>query len=142
METNDERRRRKLTDLVNEHGIEKVAEAAGLSAQYLDQIIKRRLLPPKRGDGSRSERTLGDSAARAIEGALLLERGWFDNEGESVDMTAKEMQLLGYFRELDPSMQTILLETVREAANQQAKLREQFSRAIPPVASRQGKAQT
>lgn len=58
METNDERRRRKLTDLVNEHGIEKVAEAAGLSAQYLDQIIKRRLLPPKRGDGSRSSAQL------------------------------------------------------------------------------------
>lgn len=77
METNAERRRRKLTELCNSRGLKRVAERAGLSAASLDQIIKGVLLPPKK-DGTRSQRNLGDDAARKIEDAEGLGRGWFD----------------------------------------------------------------
>lgn len=78
METSGERRRRKLETLCRERGIEVVAEAAQKSAVYLDQIINRRLLPPKKSDGTRSARQLGDKVARAIELGLGLGVGWFD----------------------------------------------------------------
>lgn len=77
METGAERRRRKLKDLCEEHGRPAVAEAAGMSAVYLEQIIKGVLLPEK-ADGTRSPRSLGDRAARAIEKAFELPEGWFD----------------------------------------------------------------
>jgi SOS-response transcriptional repressor LexA len=77
METNAERRRRKLADLCATHGLKAVAERSGLSAPSLDQIIKKVLLPPKK-DGSRTARSLGDDAARRIEDAEGLGRGWFD----------------------------------------------------------------
>lgn len=80
METNADRRRRKLIGLCNKHGLKVVADAAGLNPDGLDQIIKGVLLPPKK-DGSRSPRKLGDDAAGKIEDApaLGLWRGWFDS---------------------------------------------------------------
>lgn len=77
METSSERRRKKLTQLCEQRGLKAVAERSGVSAAALDQIIKGVLLPPKK-DGSRSPRSLGDEAARKIEDAEGLGRGWFD----------------------------------------------------------------
>jgi hypothetical protein len=82
METNSERRRRKLTDLCAQRGITKVAENAGLNWASLDQIIKKTLLPPKK-DGTRSIKNLGDDAARKIERAEGLGEGWFDLDDET-----------------------------------------------------------
>lgn len=77
METNAERRRRKLTQLCGERGLKNIAYRAELNPATLDQIIKGVMLPPKK-DGSRSQRNLGDEAARRIEDAEGLGRGWFD----------------------------------------------------------------
>lgn len=77
METNADRRRRKLAALGEARGLRALAARAGLNWQTLDQIIKGTLLPPKQ-DGSRSARKLGDDAARKIEEAEKLGHGWFD----------------------------------------------------------------
>lgn len=81
METKDERRRRKLQQLVAgvTGGLEAIAVRSETSPQYLQQIIKGVLLPPKK-DGTRSPRSLGDAAAEAIEDAFELGRGWFDSD--------------------------------------------------------------
>lgn len=84
METNEDRRRRKLEALIKSHGVEEVAAQAGLSAAYLDQIIKRVLLP-KKADGTRSPRALADDAARRIERGLGLAVGWMDWPFDSFD---------------------------------------------------------
>jgi len=136
METSSERRRRKLTDLCAASGsYVAVARAAGLSPVYLDQIIKGVLLPPKQGDGTRTPRTLGDTAARAIEGALALERGWFDNNDLDLEMTPREIQLIGYFRELDIRSQSLVLEYVRDAASRQVEVQQQIAAALQPKAA-------
>jgi len=85
METNSERRRRKLAELCAQKGLHQVAENAGLNWASLDQIIKKTLLPPKK-DGTRSVKNLGDDAARKIEHAENLGEGWFD----SIDATISE----------------------------------------------------
>lgn len=77
METAAERRRRKLALLCEQRGRAVVAEKSGLSSVALEQIIKGVLLPAK-ADGTRSPRSLGDRAARAIEAAFSLGEGWFD----------------------------------------------------------------
>lgn len=78
METIADRRRRKLITLVERHGgLSRLAQATNQSAASLDQVIKRTPLPPKK-DGTRSAKALGPTAARAIEDALQLGRGWFD----------------------------------------------------------------
>lgn len=77
METNSERRRRKLAEICAEKGIKEVAESAGLNWASLDQVIKKELLPPKK-DGTRSPKNLGNEAARKIETAQNLGIGWFD----------------------------------------------------------------
>lgn len=77
METISERRRRKLQGLVDKRGLAKIADAAGLSAAALDQVLKGTLMKPKL-DGTRSAKSLGDLSARKIEDALELGRGWFD----------------------------------------------------------------
>lgn len=80
METNDERRKRKLRQLSEAHGLDALAEAAGLKGpESLDQILKGVLLP-KKTDGTQSPRSLGDDSARKIELALNLGRGWFDED--------------------------------------------------------------
>lgn len=136
METNAERRRRKLTTLCDSRGgVEAVAEQCGLSAGGLDQIIKGVLLPLKKGDSTRSARSLGDSAARAIERALELERGWFDNDPQEIDVKPKELLLLGYFRELDVDLQTLVIENVRQTAEKRAELAESLAAALRPNAA-------
>jgi hypothetical protein len=88
METNDERRRRKLSALCERHGgVRALAELTGVAWATLDQILKGTLLP-KKDDGTRSPRALGDANARAIEEALDLGRGWFDWPFDSVDFKA------------------------------------------------------
>jgi hypothetical protein len=84
METNDERRRKKLTALCGEYELRDLAEKAGLKWEGLDQVIKMTKLP-KKADGTRAARGLGDPAARAIEDALGLGRGWFDWPLNAVD---------------------------------------------------------
>lgn len=80
METKSDRRLRKLRQLADQHGgLRAIADKAKVSAASLDQIVKGVPLPPKK-DGSRSPRSLGDSAAHAIEDAFQLGRGWFDSE--------------------------------------------------------------
>jgi hypothetical protein len=87
METNDERRKRRLAWLCEEHGgVHTVAEKAGVSWATLDQILKGALLPV-RADGKRMPRSLGDENARAIEEAFGLGRGWFDWPFDAVDYT-------------------------------------------------------
>lgn len=81
METKDTRRKRKLELLIGATagGIDAIAVATQLHPQYIKQIIKGSLLPPKR-DGTRSARALGDAAAECIEDAYGLGRGWFDSQ--------------------------------------------------------------
>lgn len=86
METVSERRRRKLTALANARGgVARIAEAAGLSAAALDQVLKGTLLPPK-ADGTRNSKSLGDPSARAIEAALGLGHGWFDADDAAINL--------------------------------------------------------
>lgn len=81
METCSERRKRKLIALVAEKGgLKTLAADCELNYAALDQVIKGVLLPPKKGDGTRSEKALGDDAARAIEAAYKLGRGWMDKD--------------------------------------------------------------
>jgi len=134
VETSNERRLRKLKVLCAAHGLVQVAEKAGLKPVYLEQIIKGVLLPPKKGDGSRSERALGDSAARAIEGAYDLGRGWFDNDGEEAVMSPDEMLLVGFFRKLDPETQAVMVEHMQTAVEERAGLLARLRGKTPPVA--------
>lgn len=91
METCSERRKRKLIALAEEKGGTKtIATDCGLNPQTLDQIVKGVLLP-KKDDGTRNERSLGDEAARKIEVRYGLERGWFDSEEVTGIMSEREM---------------------------------------------------
>ena len=54
-----------------------VADAAGLNWQYIDQAIKKTLLPPRK-DGTRGYRRMSDDAYQKIEDAFSLGSGWFD----------------------------------------------------------------
>jgi hypothetical protein len=85
METNDERRKRRLALLCERSGgVRAVADKAGLGWEALDQVLKGTLLPPK-SDGTRSPRSLGEPAARAIEEAFDLGTGWLDWPFDAVD---------------------------------------------------------
>lgn len=77
MDTNSERRRKKLESFCSEKGLKAVAEACGLNWQYIDQAIKKTLLPQKK-DGTRGYRKMSDEAFEKIEDAFDLGRGWFD----------------------------------------------------------------
>lgn len=77
MDSLAERRRASLEIFCQKHGIREVAEASGLNWQYIDQAIKKTLLPPKK-DGSRSYRKMSDEAFAKIEDAYQLGRGYFD----------------------------------------------------------------
>lgn len=123
METNAERRTRKLKQLCELHGgVREVAEKAGLGWEGLDQIIKGVLLPPKKGSEDRSPRALGDPAARKIEEAFDLGKGWFDWPLDAVDFRR-------YFR-LDPEdrgyAQRAMMQAIEErsAGAKQAAKRE------------------
>jgi hypothetical protein len=85
METNDEIRKRRLEAVCKTNGgVKAVADLAGLKWEGLDQILKGTLLPLK-ADGTRAPRGVGDPAARAIEDAFELGRGWFDWPLDAVD---------------------------------------------------------
>jgi len=118
VETNAERRRRKLIELCSntEGGVEAVAKASGLSAASLRQYMKayKSSHTPQEGEGSRSERGLGDSSARAIEDALKLGRGWFDNDVEAMIRTPQEQELIAIFRQLNEPGRDALIENLRE----------------------------
>lgn len=93
METCSERRKRKLVALASEKGgTATIAKDCGLNPATLDQIVKGVLLPPK-ADGTRSERSLGDDAARMIETRYELERGWFDSD-EVTGMVVSESEAI------------------------------------------------
>lgn len=82
METRAERRLRKLRTLASDTpgGIRALADVAGLNWQTLDQILKGVQLP------SGNPRSLGDRAARSIEDAMRLGRGWFDAGDEQSEL--------------------------------------------------------
>lgn len=86
METNDERRKRRLQALCDDNGgVKLVAAKARLGWEGLDQILKGALLPMK-ADGRRERRSLGNPAARAIEAAYDLGIGWLDWPFAAVDL--------------------------------------------------------
>lgn len=130
METNDERRLRKLKELVTAKGLDDVAEPAGLKPVYLQQIIRGVLLPHKKGGGPRSARSLGDPAARALEKAHGLGRGWFDNDEGEAMLSPDELRLIGYFRDLDRDAQASLLKTLHKDREERQKLRLQLMRGV------------
>lgn len=113
METNAERRRRKLIELCKKHGgYTAVAEKAGVTPATLDQVIKGVLLPAKQ-DGTRSPRALGNANAHAIEDAYDLGRGWFDAV-ETVDedrarLSDQAVKLGLRYDELDAASQAKML---------------------------------
>lgn len=126
METASDRRRRKLQLLCASNGGPKgVGAKSGVSPASLDQILKGVLLPEK-ADGTRSPRKLGDDAARRIEDAYELPRGWFDAEdkapapsplepGDPI-LEAAHRELLGYFDVLTPYEQAAMLKEARGRA--------------------------
>jgi hypothetical protein len=90
MQTNDETRLRRLKWLCEqEGGVRAVAARADLGWQGLDQILKGVPLP-ERKDGVRMPRALGNEAARAIEAAFDLGRGWFDWPFDAVGFKSYE----------------------------------------------------
>lgn len=99
METAAERRRRKLTELCDRHGRAAIAAAAEMSAVYLEQIIKGVLLPAK-ADGTRTPRSLGDRAARAIEAAFGLGEGWFDQPDEGPPLSEQAISFAIQFEKM------------------------------------------
>jgi AraC-like DNA-binding protein len=129
MKTNAERRRDKLAQLIREHGLGELASAAGCSPDYLTQIIKGYKASFIKGDGSSSERGLGDKAARAIEDALELGRGWFDNDEEQM-LTPQEQEVMGVFRQLHPATQRVLHERMVEARDRQRAEEERIRHAL------------
>lgn len=141
LETNAERRRRKLKDFCAENGGHvKVAEKAELSAATLLQYINanKSSHAPKAGGRSPSERGMGDAAARAIEEAFGLERGWFDNEIDTMIRTAQEQELLAIFRQFPEDRRRATVQVLREQISELEReaelLAERLRRAakVPP----------
>lgn len=118
METASERRKRKLQWVIANHGgLPAVAKAANLSQAALDQILKGTLLPPK-ADGTQSQKGLGSAAARALEQAFSLGKGWFDAPDAAPatsvtvgDLRHDEEDLILAYRKLPEDVQ---LELVRD----------------------------
>lgn len=132
METNAERRRRKLIEVCRDHGGEaRVAELAGLNADALKQIVRgyKSSHPPKSGIDAPSTRGLGDTAARAIERALTLERGWFDNDGDTM-MTPQEVELVGIFRQLNEPAKAVVMDTLRAARDEMQRQAERIAEGL------------
>jgi len=113
METNEDRRRRKLEALIKHHGAETVASEAGLSAAYLNQIVKRVLLP-KKADGTRSPRALADDAARRIERGLGLATGWMDWPFDGFDLVAYYSLTAKEQGELEAKMRDVAKEILAQ----------------------------
>lgn len=122
METAGQRRKRKLADLCKQHGLEAVAAKAEVSVVYLQQILAGVKLPPK-ADGTRSERKLGDRAARMIEAAYNLGDGWFDTPEHQTDkallvghLNHDEEDLVLSFRKLPHALQDRLIRGLMKIA--------------------------
>lgn len=116
MDTNAEVRWRRLVQLCEQHGgVRVVADKAGLNWQALDQVIKKVLLPEKKGTKQRSARTLGDAAARKLEMVYELGEGWFDWPFEYVDFEE--------WAELDASQRKVVQGRIIEAIREARKLR-------------------
>jgi hypothetical protein len=117
METSSERRKRKLEWVVaNKGGLAAVAKAADVSRASLDQILKGTLLPKKQ-DGTRSPRSLGDTAARAIETAFDLGTGWFDApvEAPAFEFDADTLEHAAVYAGLKPEERSKLKMLVHVA---------------------------
>lgn len=77
-DTNDEVQRMRLKELCATYGgLQAVAERVQTHWQYLDQVLKRRLLKPRK-DGTQKSAALGEDLARRIEQAYELPAGWLD----------------------------------------------------------------
>jgi hypothetical protein len=88
MDTNDEIRRKRLQYLCSQAGgLRAVAEASQTHWQYLDQVLKRRLLKPRK-DGTQVAAAIGDDLARRIEASHNLGAGWLDWPFEAVPFAA------------------------------------------------------
>jgi hypothetical protein len=116
METASERRKRKLRQLVDEHGLIEVGQRSGLSPVALEQILKGVKLPPK-ADGTQSERSLGDKAARAIEAGLDLGEGWFDAPEGAAPYTKGALAIAAAFDKMTPTEKQRLLYALRGVAD-------------------------
>lgn len=88
--TNAEVRRRRLVQLSGQvdGGLPGIAKLAGVSAQNLDHIIKRRKQGTVRADGSQPAAAMGDKLARTIEMKVGLTDGWLDWPFPHVDFDA------------------------------------------------------
>jgi hypothetical protein len=92
LETNDERRLRKLNELINglgggTEGRVELARRAGVNETYVRQIVAGTPTPkrPSRSDKPEDakeerKRSVGDDMARKIEAGMGLPRGWMDND--------------------------------------------------------------
>lgn len=97
----EETRRARLELLIERHGnMERLANAAGVSASYLSQIR----------NGSRR---MGSRFARKIEAALGLGEGWFDGSGEQFG-SAVETEL---FRKLGRAEREAVVVLLRALVN-------------------------
>lgn len=81
-----------------------LADKAGLSPAYISQV-SRGLRDSKTGRA----RTLGDDAARAIEDALKLPRGWMDNDQEAASISREALVWGRYWDGLSPEDQQKLV---------------------------------
>lgn len=138
METNDQRRRRKLGELANTHGLEALAKAARetdatlkTSAASLKQVVQGYASSFELGNGSRSERGLGDRVARAIETAFQLGTGWFDNDIEQM-LTPEEQHIMGLYRRLSEASRQMVLESMNRALAGEQRLAERMRSQIKP----------
>ena len=108
METKSERRRRKLNELDRRYrdrgGLSYVASTASVSKASLEQIVRGVKLPAKQ-DGTRSQRALGDKAARDIEDKLGLGRGWFDATTDEPQLPEDAMAIARAFSALPTATQ-------------------------------------
>ena len=137
METRAERRKRKLIALRDQFtargGHVHIADEAGVSAEALDQVIKGVLLPAKK-DGTRTPRSLGDTAARAIEQAFNLGRGWFDaDEGDRQRAKRREISetdwaTLADFKLLPDEEQDVYRKQFRSRAEKVKELARRYMR--------------
>jgi len=124
MDTNAEIRRRRLAELcATEGGVQAVAAVAGMNWQALDQILKKVLLPAK-ADGTRTPKSLGDDAARKLEDAFDLGRGWFDWPFEGVDF--KKWTALNEFQRA--MVQGRMVAAIEEALAKHPKVLHQVTR--------------
>lgn len=110
METRAERRLRKLRQVIREKAegsITRLAADTNLSVGNLIQIDKGTLLP-KKVDGTRSPRAVGDDLCRTIEDRYNLGRGWFDSDEDSSDLPPDALSVARQFNAVTGPSRAIL----------------------------------